>query len=366
MLTPFLTLVLIVLFGALALAAEGSPMPDERTTAGYLPPGDESAAGARHIVLIYNGAKHHRDWQTPDFVPLLSYVNRDGRPIAPLFDTFLVLPLTLGTDRAFCPGFGKIPVNAGDVSAYRDDRLFGGDDQLRKLDAAAAQVAKCLHAPALRWKVILTLAYPDPTQTAFGPVGSGGANLDLSRHADRLEAMRWYIRTVRERWTAAAFRHLDMVGWYWVHEASEGEDGKLLPEVAKLVHADGGRFFWIPWFKAPGAGRGADWGFDASIHQPNYFFDFYNGPDTRLNEAAAFARRHGMGVELELDEAVLTRADARAKYRDYLRIGRDEGYRDHALTAWYMGVAALVEAARNPDPEVRAIYDETHAFITGR
>jgi Rad3-related DNA helicase len=45
---------------------------------------------------------------------------------------------------------------------------------------------------------------------------------------------------------------------------------------------------------------------------------------------------------------------------------REAGYRDGALTAWYMGVAALVECARSKDPEVRAIYDETHAFITGR
>lgn len=359
-LIPLLALGLLALSSAAAFAAaQGSEK-------GYLPPGDERAAGARHIVLIYNGAKHHRNWQAADFVPLLTYVNREGRPVAPLFDTLLVLPLTLEPDRAFCPGFGAVPVNAEDVAAYRDKRLFGGDDQLRKMDAAAAQVAADLHAPAMRWKVILTLPYPDPKQTAFGPIEPGGANLNLSRPADRLAAVDWYLRTVRERWNAARFRHLDLVGWYWVHEASEGEDKAFLPRVAKRVHADGGRFFWIPWFQAPGAGGGAEWGFDASIHQPNYFFDFYQGPITRLNEAARFARQHGMGVELELDEAILTRADARQKYRDYLSVGREERFRDNALTAWYMGVAALVEAAGSKDPEVRAMYDETHAFITGR
>jgi hypothetical protein len=347
------------LVSATAMAKETEP--------GYLPPGDERAGGARHIVLIYN-SKGHRKWQKDDFKPLLAYQSREGKPLAPMFDTFLWLPLRLDNGHWWCPGFGSAPADKADVEAYRDDRLFGGDDQLRSLDRAAAETAAALHAPGLRYKVILTLPYPDTHQQDFGAVTPGGPSLDLAGNPNRLKVTQWYINTVRQRWKEAGFNNLDLIGWYWVHEQTDGEDGKLLPEVAKQVHADGKKFFWIPWFKAPGAQHAKELGFDAAMHQPNYFFDNYKGPATRLNEAAAFARQHNLGMELELDENVLKpeRADSRQKYRDYLRAGREEGFQNGALTAWYMGGDALVQCAWSDDPEARAMYDETWDFIAGR
>jgi hypothetical protein len=348
-----------LLVSAAAMASEGKPT-------GYLPPGDERAGGARHIVLIYN-SKGHRKWRTDDFKPLLAYVGRHGKPMAPMFDTFLVLPLGLENGHWWCPGFGSAPADKVDVEAYRDRRLFGGDDQLRSLDRAAGETAVALSAPAMRYRVILTLPYPDPAQSDFGKVAEGGASLDFSRREDRLAETQWYIRTVRKRWTEAGFKHLELIGWYWVHEQTDGDDGALLPQVAEQVHADGGRFFWIPWFKAPGAQHAALYGFDAAMHQPNYFFDSYKGPATRLNEAAAFARTHNLGMELELDENVLKpeRADSRGKYRGYLRVGREAGFQNGALTAWYMGSDALLRCAQSADPEARASYDDTWAFLSG-
>jgi hypothetical protein len=350
---------------ALGLLVSTAALASGEKPEGYLPPGDARAGGARHIVLIYN-SDGHRKWQKDDFKPLLAHVDRAGKPLAPMFDTFLVLPLRLDNGHAWCPGFGSVPANMEDIAAYRDGRLFGGDDQLRSLDRAAGEIAAALHAPAMRFRVILTLPYPDPIQRDFGKVDAGSPSLDFSRHADRLEQAKWYIRTARARWKAAGYKNLDLIGWYWVHEQTDGDDGILLPEVAKQVHDDGGKFFWIPWFKAPGAQRAKELGFDAAMHQPNYFFKSYQGPVTRLNEAAAFAREHNLGMELELDDDIITLPASRQKYRDYMQVGRDEGYQKGALTAWYMGADVLVKAAASTDPEVRAMYDETWDFIAGK
>lgn len=333
--------------------------------AGYFPPGDARAGGARHIVLIYNG-QNHRRWQKDDFKPLLAHTTRAGQPLAPLFDTFLVLPLRLDNGHAFGPSFGKAPGNREDLAEYWDSRLFGGDDQLRKLDEAAGEIAAALHAPALRRKVILALPYADPAQRDFGALEPGGASLDLARHEDRLAAIRWYVTSARRAWNAARFRHLDLIGWYWIHEQTDGPDGEILPDIGRIVHEDGGRYFWIPWFKAPGSDHWRDFGFDVAIQQPNYFFPKYTGADVRLYDAAERARQYHLGMEIELDGRAITSLASRQRYWDYLRVGREEGYQTKALLAWYMGPDALVQAAASPDPDVRAIYDATAAFITGR
>jgi hypothetical protein len=332
---------------------------------GYLPPGDARAGGARRIILIYNG-QGHRKWQKDDFKPLLAHTTRSGTPLSPLFDTFLVLPLRLDNGRAFGPSFGKAPAAMADVVAYRDERLFGGDDQLRKLDRAVAEVATALHAPAMRRKVILALPYPDPAQRDFGAVAAGKLSLDLSRAADRLAMVEWYLKTARQRWNSAGFQHLDLIGWYWIHEQTDGEDGDLLKEVGRAVDADGGKFFWIPWFKAPGSDHWEDFGFDAAIQQPNYFFPKYKGTDVRLHDAAERAREYEMGMEIELDGRAITSPESRRRYWHYLRVGREEGFQTKSVLAWYMGPDALIQAAASPDPEIRAIYDATADFLAGK
>jgi hypothetical protein len=332
---------------------------------GYLPPGDPGAGGARRIVLIYNG-QNHRRWQKDDFKLLLAHISPTGRALAPMFDTFLVLPLRLDNGRAFGPSFGKAPGRKEDIAEYRDGRLFGGDDQLRLLDDATGEIGAALYAPGLRRKVILALPYPDTNQTDFGPVTDGGPSLNLSREPERLAMLKWYIRTVRQRWNDAGYKNLDFIGWYWIHEHTEGEDGALLPEAAKLVHADSGKFFWIPWFKSPGSDRWSDFGFDAAIQQPNYFFPKYKGTDERLYDAAERARQYRLGMEFELDGRAFLTPESRQRYLDYLRVGREEGFQNRALTAWYMGPDALVQAALSDDPEKRFLYDATADFIAGK
>lgn len=330
-------------------------------SAEYLPKGAPAAAGARNVVLIYNSLGH-RNWQPKDFVPLLSYVDVMGVQHARMFDTLLVLMLTSESGRGFCPGFGSGPSNKVDWDNYMKARLFGGDAHLPRLQEAAAEVAGKSGHPDQKWKVILTIPYPDPAQRDFGVLRPSERSRDLASPTDRLAAAQWYVDSVAALWNRAGFHNLEFVGWYWVHETVTGTDRTFVPRVAGLVHGQGRRFFWIPWFRAAGYKTWRDYGFDVAFHQPNYFFSL-DVPFSRLANAASDARQYGMGMEIELDERALTNPEFTTRYDDYLGEGVTRGYRDNAITAWYMGADTLVTAAFSTDPARRAIYDKTYRFI---
>jgi hypothetical protein len=331
----------------------------------YLPRGTEASAGCRNIVLAYNSweSNGHLHWKRSDFLPLLACVSPSGRVTAPLFDGILVLPLVADSGRGFIPGFGTGPVNKADWDYYLEQKVFGGQNHLAELEAAALITRANYRVPHMRWKVILTLLYPDRAQRDWGKLDTG-TSLDLAYPADRLKAIQYCIDRVTTLWNQAGFTALDFVGWYWLEEAVRSPDTTLMPSVAEKVHYNGKKFFWIPYYKAAGSSSWKLYGFDAVMHQPNYFFTD-TLPESRLTDASAYAKANGMGVELEFDGSVMSSSAKRAKYRAYLAHGATDGYQKEALTAWYMGASAMMDCARSTVADVRAMYDETVDFIAG-
>jgi hypothetical protein len=124
--------------------------------AGYLPKGNPAAGGATNFILIYNasynssGVDTHRNWKQPDFILLLAHATLSGYPLGPMFEKCLVLALRAQSTRGFVSGFGTGPSKASDWTRYAESRLFGGDEHLRLMDAAAGQVKGTLNAPERR------------------------------------------------------------------------------------------------------------------------------------------------------------------------------------------------------------------------
>lgn len=334
----------------------------------YLPKGSPAVAGARNIVLIYNssfdanGVDSHRNWQQADFIPILGYRNAAGYVMTPMFDSVLILPLRAKSGRGFIPGFGTAPSTVDDWTWYANNRLFGGDYHLKHLDDAASQLKSYFNAPNVRLKVFLTIPYPDPAQHSFGAITAGGPNLSFATRANRLAAIQWYMDLVTRLWKTAKFKSIDLVGWYWLQETVGSTDQALLPQVASYVHSTGLKFLWIPYYLAAGYSSWRDWGFDAAIYQPNYFFTL-TVPIKRLGDAASGARQYGLGIELELDDRAISDTAYRSRYYDYLKAGRTESFQSDSVTAWYMGGDTLVKCSLSADPAVRAIYDDTYNFI---
>jgi hypothetical protein len=317
-----------------------------------------SAPRRERIILSYNNADRPL-WTAEDLLPYVAYLKPDGSPQGWFFDTFLLLGLNAASGHGLCPGFGG-PSTREDWTWYLEQRLFGPDHHLAALDRAVGLAQQRLGDRTHRVRVIIAIPYPDPRQTQFGDLE--GEPISFATSALRARAVQWYLSQVTSRWTRAHFQHLVLGGFYWIHEEVPTEDEELLPQVAALCRKQLLPLYWIPWFGAQGAGDWARYGFAVALQQPNYFF--YDVPPERLKEAAEFARAHGMGVELELDQRILTSPDHRARYRRYLNAGVEFGFQDNPLLAWYED-SALLLSSRSPDPEVRAFYDDTYAFAMG-
>jgi len=174
-------------------------------------------------------------------------------------------------------------------------------------------VRKRLGATDRRAKVILTIPYPDPRNSRFGPVG--GRWLDLSRQADRVEAIRWYVQRALEQWRRreqhGRLAGARLVGFYWgceglrSYRGSHGmvTDAELIRKTADCVHKEDLLFHWIPCF---GCAKVFDryplrtLGFDCITQQINYQNPQRPGrPLSIFEEQTAVVEKYGLhGVEM--------------------------------------------------------------------
>jgi predicted small lipoprotein YifL len=81
--------------------------------------------------------------------------------------------------------------------------------------------------------------------------------------------------------------------------------------------------------------------------------------------AAELAGRYHLGLELECDEKIICSRYYYDLFYKQLNRAHKLGL-DHDITlAWYNGSKALVKAVRSSIPQVRAIYDDIHRWISG-
>ena len=340
---------LSVFVGAcLARAAEGYPSPEQ--------------AGFHHCALIYDRPARG----VRELTPYVIRTEADGetRPGEWLFDSFLFLVYSL-------PGGLRTEIGATRQAdwQYCLDRWFAPDRDLGALDEAIARAAKGGPAPPPR-QVILMIPYMNRTVREFGDVDGDGQTEDLATPEGRDRVIAWYREQAVRRFAAAGYRHLRLWGFYWMGEGVRDADIPVVRAVADMLHAEGHRFLWIPWFSAPGWERWREMGFDVAIMQPNYAFQSSTHKGrvrrNRLAVTAQKARDAGMGVEMEAG-AVLVEGVDRQPFRNYLVDGAPDrlGYQNGAM-AYYLGGSVVEEACHATDPGQRACYELLADYVSGR
>ena len=168
-----------------------------------------------------------------------------------------------------------------------------------------------------RSPVEIAVMLPAPVHDVTGSFRIASEVLDLSEEALR-KVYDGYIDTLQVKFEHGRFDHLRLGAVYWLREEAWGADGELARRVAKIVHARGLRFLWIPYW---GAGQATQWmtlGFDAAWQQPNYFFH-RELQRPRLDSAVARAKGARMGLEIELDGRVFTDSTAVRRLGDYIQ-----------------------------------------------
>ncbi|MCJ8010950.1 DUF4855 domain-containing protein [Paenibacillus sp. KQZ6P-2] len=335
----------------------------------FLEPG-EATGGIRNLNLLYNGqyADGLGDWKKERIIPNISYVNKDGEPTDWLFDGVLYLGLSSPAGRDF--GVGQ--TNLEDWKWYLN-KTFAATGDMQQLNEATKEVGAKLNQPDHKEKVVLMIPNPGEYLNHFGDVDGDGVSESFNDSVvgkekaleNREKAVQWWLDQVQQRWQAANYSNLELVGMYWLEEQISTSDSgpDLIKAVSGKVHAMNLKFFWIPHSLAYKAFMWKDVGFDAAAFQPNYFFEEM-GYD-RLEDAANLAKQYGMSNEVEFDDRMLTDNVFRERYIDYLNSGVETGLMQKGFRAYYQGNNAVYNLGVSKDPSLRLMYDWLYQYLNG-
>lgn len=322
----------------------------------------QTADDVQDLALIYQGGSHRMDWTVDEFRPYVVHEFSDGTKDW-LFDGFLFLEFKNGSGRHYTVGYEKLNARKGEW-AWLLDRIFEEGKSLSALDACITEEIAELGKPGFKHQIVLGLPEAILDQKDWGELD--GRVLDFSKEEDQLAATRWYIDELMKRFKAAKYKNLELSGFYWVAETNS-HCGELTVPISEYIHSLGKLFYWIPYWQSKGAGEWKALGFDVAYQQPNHFFN-HSIPDSRLDDACAFAREHGMAMEFEFDE----KATADRENSSYARM---KAYIDHfekndvfnsSALAYYCGNRGVLTLHESKNPADHALMDRLARLIQMR
>lgn len=322
----------------------------------------QTADDVQDLALIYQGGSHRLDWTVDEFRPYVVHEFSDGTKDW-LFDGFLFLEFKNGSGRHYTVGYEKLNARKGEW-AWLLDRIFEEGKSLSALDACITEQIAELGKPGFKHQIVLGLPEAILDQKDWGELD--GRTLDFSKEEDQLAATRWYIDELMKRFKAAKYKNLELSGFYWVAETNS-HCGELTVPISEYIHSLGKLFYWIPYWQSKGAGEWKALGFDVAYQQPNHFFN-HSIPDSRLDDACAFARKHGMAMEFEFDE----KATADRENSSYARM---KAYIDHfekndvfnsSALAYYCGNRGVLTLHESKNPADHALMDRLARLIQMR
>jgi hypothetical protein len=324
-------------------------------SADYFPIASPGCAGIADLVLIYYGGVHRPYEFTPeDFQPYVSWTDPENGREEWLFDGFLFIEFKNGKNHEYAEGYGYHPARKQEWQWYQD-RLFSATTGLAALNQCVASTIDRIGPPKRPRRVVITQPEAIYGQTDWGSL-KDSAPLDFHEVDDQVAACHWYLNKLDKRWKEADFEHIEMAGLYWVAERTAENGDVLLPRVSQVIHEHDWKFFWIPYWQAPGAGKWKVLGFDVAYQQPNYFFKT-NVPPSRLPQAMAFARRHGMGMEMEWDGRIFKMTETHLPRMDaYLDAFEHSSFNLQGAQAHYEGGGGMIKLSESTDPALRARY----------
>ncbi|MDE6831728.1 MAG: DUF4855 domain-containing protein [Muribaculaceae bacterium] len=341
-----------------------------------------SIADYTDMVLIYGGGtqRYIKDWETDRLQSYVTYTDVNGYKKW-FFDAFLFIEFAdYGAGSAsvtYCTGYRDPSTQKYLKSATKADweRLaryyFKTGKNILALDALVGQSAQTLGKPSHPRQVIISLPEPirnlncdnsSSSTTYWGEID--GRQLDFSKTADRVEAVRWYIDYVRALFDNADLKNVELAGFYWLAEhATQSTD--ILDPISKYLHTINYSFNWIPYFNAAGYAKWKSFGFDYAFLQPNYFFNDAT-PLSQLEQSCQMAATANMAMEMEFDDNALARNGRSYKLRNYMDAFRRYRVWNDRPIAYYQGNNTVHSLRTSASSEDVALYHEFGEFVTTR
>lgn len=332
-------------------------------------PSEELLGGAKDLCLMYHSQDYN--YSPEELLPYVSYVDSEGVPQDIMFDSMLFL-----YNNTRMPSGGQ-PYNGSIMTDWQwtIDDLFADGQNIMALEEVVGQVKETLGLPEdYKYKFAVTLYYPikfddngNVVAHSFGDVDGDGTPETTKTLEERLKIVDWYIDAVENKVAECNFENIELVAYYWWHEAIEkfDTDGlELLNGISDKVHNVGKDFIWIPYYCASGYNLWAEHGFDVACMQPNYVFD-EEAAYSKIIDCANLTQLYGMGFEVEIDSPSLTKALFYRKYLEYLGSGATLGYMNDTINMYYQSVSVYYDAATSDSLMARNVYDQTYHYIKG-
>ncbi len=328
-------------------------------------PTADDMGGYENVCLAYtfrySSADKGRQTES-DLLPYTAYLDKNGNIKDFFFDSYLFLPCVgNGPSGARMHLDEKNPTKAIDWTAYVDDTFSNGTN-VDALEKAYGTTKAALGNKDNKAGVFFTLLYPNKNATNFGTLG--GRSLDFSKLEDRKYALKWMIDEQIARFEQRGYKHLDLVGFYWLEEFIAADDDiQMISYAADYLHSKGLKFIWIPWYKANGYEDWKSYGFDVACMQPNLMWSGYNDPK-RVPTSVELSEKYGLSMEMECDSRVRT-DEYFSRYLSYLEGGLNSSMMN-AVKMYYQDARAGVyyQACYSSDPQFRSVYDLTYKYAT--
>lgn len=333
---------------------EDTHTPDPRIELKY-----QSDNPISDLVLIYDGGLHRKPWTIDQMRPYIYRENAGKTEF--LFDGFLFLEIFDSVKNIeYYPGYKKNSAPKADWLSLLDT-YFNDQKSLGALETILEELAKKGKTPLRKRQVVISIPTPIKGFTGWGELN--GKALDFNKIEDQIAAEKWFVDEALQRWKAKNYKHIELVGFYWVDEdCTNYEDAMKLTK--QYVSQQGKKFYWIPYWTAKGGDRWKELGFDYAYEQPNYFFNT-TIPYSRLNDACAFGAKNGLGMEMEFDYRV-SQADFKIRFDNYVKAFTENNVWKLRPVAYYEGGGAWGGMATSTNAELKKMYQTLGDIIVER
>lgn len=315
------------------------------------------------LVLIYQGGAHRTmAWTKDQFLPYLVHEDQQGNKNW-LFDGFLFLEFKDGKGRNYAPGYDKLNARRQEWK-WLLDRNFEKDKAFSALNRCIEEQIRIVGEPIFKHKLVAGIPSPILNQQDWGELN--GKVMDFSRQEDRIEAAKWYIDQFLGRYKKEGYKRLKLEGFYWVDEDVRGCADILIP-IGNYIRSKNLKFYWIPYWNAPGFDKWREYKFDFAWLQPNHFFNKKIG-DERIDQACDFAKEMNMGMEMEFDGRALAdhKADMRNRLVSYINAFEKNQTFAEASIAYYEGGDGIYSFYKSKNPKDKELMDRLAKLIVDR
>lgn len=295
-----------------------------------------------------------------------------------LFDGYILSATDNEAGHSFSACSGNL-----NIAATKDEWLelieYHCSKNIPLLDQATVKTAELTGVYAHKAKIIFTIPFPSYSQTNWGSID--GKALDFRNAADRLKACQWFIDEAVKHYRAGKFQNVELVGFYWLHEALGMNDTDRISEtfikkISEHIHGYKTELYWIPYndihiYSTSRLEKWKDYGTDRVMYQPNYFFrpkwDF-STLETAINKAHAA----GVGLEFECDWHGTTmypgpeRTDYNKRAKEYITEFDRLGVWDNDIIAYYEYHSFEYIATHPANPMDRELYEMLSSRIARR